>query len=116
MVEPNLPSCCSLVAADGKLGVSGIDFWTALPSGDDSADYERGDRYAVEVMRYATETGQSLFVDCVIMSMTMVLYERCGTLEPGRLERSFLNRIRQDDPAAIARLARRVAAKPHRLN
>ena len=116
MVEPNLPSCCSLVAVEGKPGLSGIVFWTALPSGDDSADYERGDRYATEVMRYATETRQPLFVDCVIMSMTMVLYERRGTVEPGQLERSFLDRIRRDYPAAIARLARRVAAKPHRLN
>ena len=89
MIKPDLPSCCELVAGDNEFGLTGIDFWIALPSGDDFTDREWGDRYAAEVIRHARETGQPLFVDCVIMSMTMGLSERYGAVKRDKLEQSF---------------------------
>jgi hypothetical protein len=110
--QAKLPSCCAVITDDSKPGAIWIDCWTATPSGDGLIDYACGSCHADEVLRYARETNQPNFVDCVITSLTLDLYTRRGFIEPlENLERGFMDRIRRDDPAAFDRMAMRIIAQ-----
>jgi hypothetical protein len=69
-------------------------------------DYSRGMRHAAEVIEYARNTSQPQFVDCVVVWMTYLLYDRCGFLDPSAmLERGFIDRVRIDAPDVLDRIA-----------
>jgi hypothetical protein len=99
------PTFCA-VAFRNERQASWIDFWAVKASGDPAADYARGQRYADEATRHVRTTGQPVFIECVLVFMSMKLRHR----EAGELERGFIDRIVSDFPHAmddvIVRLSR----------
>jgi hypothetical protein len=103
------PTFCA-VAFRNERQAGWIDFWAVKPSGDPAVDYARGQRYADEAIRHVRTTGQPVFIECVLVFMSMKLRHR----EAGELERGFIDRIVNEFPNAmddvIVRLSR------HRLS
>lgn len=85
--------------------VTWIDFWAVKPCGDPAADYARGRRYADEAIWHARETGQPVFIECVLVFMSMKLRHR----NAGELERGFVDRIVSDFPHAIDKVIIRLS-------
>jgi len=86
-----------------------IDFWAVKPCGDPAADYARGQRYADEAIWHARATGQPVFVECVLMFMSMKLRHR----DAGELEQGFVDRIVNAFPHAMDEVIVRLSR--HRL-
>jgi hypothetical protein len=74
-----------------------VDFWAVKPCGDAAADYARGQRYAEEAIGHVRTTGQPVFIECVLLFMSIKLRHR----EAGELERGFIDRIVNDFPHAL---------------
>lgn len=86
-----------------------IDFWAVKPCGDPAADYARGRRYADEAIGHARTTGQPVFIECVLIFMSMKLRHR----DAGELEQGFVDRITSDFPHAMDEVIIRLSR--HRL-
>jgi hypothetical protein len=99
------PTFCA-VAFRNERQAAWVDFWAVKPSGDAAADYARGLRYAEEAIRHVGTTGQPVFIECVLLFMSIKLRHR----QAGELERGFIDRIVNDFPHAlddvISRLSR----------
>lgn len=74
-----------------------IDFWAVSPCGNPAADYVRGQRYADEAIGHVRTTGQPVFIQCVLVFMSMKLRHR----DAGELEIGFVDRITNDFPDAM---------------
>jgi len=90
------PTFCA-VAFRNERQAAWIDFWAVKPSDDPDADYARGQHYADEAIRHVQRTGQPVFIECVLVFMSMKLRHR----EAGELERGFIDRIVSDFPHAM---------------
>jgi len=77
--------------------VTWIDFWAVKPCGDPAADYARRQRYADEAIRHVRTTRQPVFIECVLMFMSMKLRHR----DAGELEQGFVDGIATDFPHAV---------------
>jgi hypothetical protein len=90
------PTFCA-VAFRNERQAAWIDFWAVNASGDPAVDYARGRRYADEAIRHVQTTGQPVFIECVLVFMSMKLRHR----EAGELERGFIDRIVNEFPDAM---------------
>jgi hypothetical protein len=90
------PTFCP-VAFHNERQAAWVDFWAVKPSGDAATDYARGQRYANEAVRHVRTTGQPVFIECVLLFMSMKLRHR----EAGDLERGFIDRIVNEYPRAL---------------
>jgi hypothetical protein len=102
------PTFCA-VAFRSERQAAWVDFWAVKPSSDPAADYGRGQRYADEAIRHVQATGQPVFIECVLVFMSMKLRHR----EAGELERGFIDRIVSDFPNAMDDVISRLSQ--HRL-
>ena len=92
------PTFCAVAFRnENRAAVTWIDFWAVKPSGDAAADYTRGQRYADEAIWHARATGQPVFIECVLMFMSMKLRHR----DAGELEQGFVDRIVNAFPHAV---------------
>jgi hypothetical protein len=92
------PTFCAVAfRSDDNEVVPCIDFWAVSPCGDPAADYMRGQRYADEAIGHVRTTGQPVFIQCVLMSMSIKLRHR----DAGELEIGFVDRITNDFPHAM---------------
>jgi hypothetical protein len=91
-----LPTFCA-VAFHNERKAAWVDFWAVKPSGDAAADYTRGQRYADEAIRHVRTTGQPLFIEYVLLFMSMKLRHR----EAGELERGFIDPIVNEFPDVL---------------
>ncbi|SRR5579871_98176 len=92
------PTFCSVAfRTENRAVVASIDFWAVKPCGDPAADYARGRRYADEAIWHAHATGQPVFIECVLVFMSMKLRHR----DAGELEQGFVDRITSDFPDAM---------------
>jgi hypothetical protein len=103
------PTFCAVAFRnDNRDVVKWIDFWAVKPCGDPAADYARGRGYADEAIWHVRATGQPVFIECVLVFMSMKLCDR----DAGELEQGFVDRIVNDFPDAmdevITRLSRRL--------
>jgi len=104
------PTFCAVAFRNEKrAAVTWIDFWAVKPSGDSAADYARGQRYADEAIWHARATGQPVFIECVLMFMSMKLRHR----DAGELEQGFVDRIVNAFPRAVDEVIIRLSR--HRL-
>jgi hypothetical protein len=111
-----LPSCWRLLTAECKPDAFWIDFWTAMPLGDDFLDYVGGDFHGGEVFQFARETDQPEWVDCTIAWISLILLQQRGFLDPlDKLEQGFFDRVRRDDPEAFDRIVMRIFAMEPQL-
>lgn len=100
------PTFCAVsFNATGNAVAPWVDFWAVTPCGDPAADYTRGQRYADEAIGHVRVTGQPVFVECVLVFMSMKLRFR----EAGDLERGFVDRIASHFPHAMDGVMRRLA-------
>jgi hypothetical protein len=90
------PTFCAVAFRNGRQA-AWVDFWAVKPSGDAAADYLRGQRYADEAIGHVTTTGQPVFIECVLLFMSMKLRYR----ETGELERGFIDRVVNEFPHAL---------------
>jgi hypothetical protein len=102
------PTFCAVAFRnESRAAMTWIDFWAVNPCGDPVADYARGQRYADEAIWHVHATGQPVFIECVLIFMSMKLRHR----DAGELERGFVDRIANEFPHAmdevIFRLSRR---------
>jgi hypothetical protein len=96
--DSSFPTFCAVSFRDADYTVEPwVDFWAVSPSGDPAIDYERGQRYAIEAIGHARLTGQPVFIECVLMFMSLKLRHR----DAGALECGFVDRIAGDFPDAI---------------
>ena len=104
------PTFCAVAfRSEDRAAVTWVDFWAVKPCGDPAADYARGQRYADEAIRHARATGQPVFIECVLMFMSMKLRHR----DAGELEQGFVDRIANDFPHAMDEVIIRLSR--HRL-
>jgi hypothetical protein len=96
--DVTFPTFCTVAfrSADDAV-VPWIDFWAVSPCGDPAADYARGQHYADEAIGHVRATGQPVFIQCVLMSMSMKLRHR----DAGEMEIGFVDRIADDFPGAM---------------
>ena len=90
------PTFCA-VAFRNEREAAWIDFWAVKPSRDPAVDYARGQRYADEAIGHVRTTGQPVFIECVLVFMSMKLRHR----EAGELERGFIDGIVNEFPHAM---------------
>jgi hypothetical protein len=94
----SFPTFCAVAfRGGGHAAVPWIDFWAVSPGGDPAADYARGQRYADEAIWHARATGQPVFIECVLIFMSMKLRHR----DAGELEQGFVDRIANAFPHAM---------------
>jgi len=112
----NLPTFCALAYRDESPSViSWIDFWAVAPRSSAQADYRRGQRYAEEAIRHVRATGQSVFIECVLMSIGIKLREE--DRRAGELEQGFMDRIAGHYPDAMDKVLMRLLRRhPGTLN
>jgi hypothetical protein len=104
------PTFCAVAFRnENRAAVTWIDFWAVKPCGDPAADYARGQRYADEAIWHARATGQPVFIECVLMFMSMKLRHR----DAGELEQGFVDRIANAFPHAMDEVIIRLSR--HRL-
>src|SRR6266853_6682582 len=104
------PTFCAVAFRnENRAAVTWIDFWAVKPCGDPAADYARGQQYADEAIWHARTTDQPVFIECVLMFMSMKLHDR----DAGELERGFVDRIVNDFPDAMDEVIIRLSR--HRL-
>jgi hypothetical protein len=105
------PTFCAVAFRnDDREAVTWIDFWAVKPCGDPASDYARGRRYADEAIWHARTTGQPVFIECVLIFMSMKLRHR----DAGALEQGFVDRIISDFPHAMDEAIIRLS-RHHRL-
>jgi hypothetical protein len=112
----DLPTFCAFTRqADNPAVVTWIDFWAVEPCGRREADYLRGQRYADEAIRHVWNTGQHVFVECVLMFIAIKLRE--NDRPASGLEHGFVDRIIRHFPGAIDNvLMRSLRRHPAALN
>jgi hypothetical protein len=96
----HFPSFCAFIfREDDPHAVAWIDFWAVEPCSNADADYARGQKYADEAIWHVRTTGQSAFIECVLIFMGIKLREgnRCA----GELEQGFTDRIAGDFPGVM---------------
>lgn len=104
------PTFCAVAFRnDDRATVTWIDFWAVKPCGDPVADYARGQRYADEAIWHVQTTGQPVFIECVLVFMSIKLRHR----DAGELEQGFVDRIVDDFPDAMNEVIIRLSR--HRL-
>jgi hypothetical protein len=92
------PTFCAVAFRnENRAAVTWIDFWAVKPCGDPAHDYTRGQSYADEAIWHARATGQPVFIECVLMFMSMKLRHR----DAGELEQGFVDRIANAFPHAM---------------
>jgi hypothetical protein len=91
-----LPTFCTVAFRNARQAAC-VDFWAVKPSGDAAADYARGRGYADEAIGHVRTTGQHLFIECVLLFMSMKLRHR----QAGELERGFIDRIVNEFPHVL---------------
>lgn len=97
-----LPSFCRPVLdVDNPSLMKWIDFWAVEASGDNDIDRARGESYADEAITYARCIGQPGFVDCVVVSVALLLLN-ASSLNP--LPNGFIDRIIEAEPDCVARI------------
>jgi hypothetical protein len=100
------PTFCAVsFRGAGRAVAPWVDFWAVNPCGDPAADYARGRRYGDEAIGHVRTTGQPVFIECVLMFMSMKLRHR----EAGELELGFVDRIASDFPDAMDGVMHRLA-------
>jgi hypothetical protein len=92
------PTFCAVsFGASGHAAAPWVDFWAVIPCGDPAADYARGRSYADEAIGHVHATGQPVFIECVLVFMSLKLRHR----DAGELELGFVDRIVRDFPSAM---------------
>ena len=83
---------------DDRAAVPWIDFWAVKPrAAIPPLTMRRGQRYADEAIWHARTTRQPVFIECVLMFMSMKLRHR----DAGELEQGFVDGIATDFPHAV---------------
>jgi hypothetical protein len=108
------PSFCAFTfREDDPRAVAWIDFWAVEPCSNAETDYARGQKYAEEAIWHVRTTRQPTFFECVLIFIGIKLRERnqCA----GGLENGFADRIAEEFPGAMERVATRILAwRPRR--
>lgn len=100
------PTFCAVSFRGGDDAVApSVDFWAVRPCGDPAADYARGQRYGDEAIGHVRVTGQPVFIECVLVFMSMKLRHR----DAGELEKGFVDRIAGDFPDAMDGVMQRLS-------
>jgi hypothetical protein len=102
----SFPTFCAVSFRDADHAIEPwVDFWAVSPCGDPARDYARGQRYAVEAIGHVRQTGQPVFIECVLVFMGLKLRHR----DAGELERGFVDGIVGDFPGAMDGVMHRLA-------
>jgi hypothetical protein len=99
------PTFCTVSFHGSDAAAPWVDFWAVSPCGDPAADYARGRRYADEAIGHVHATGQPVFIECVLVFMSLKLRHR----EAGELELGFVDRIAHDFPGAMDGVLQRLS-------
>jgi hypothetical protein len=100
------PTFCAVsFRGGGHAAEPWVDFWAVSPCGDPAADYARGRRYADEAIGHARATGQPVFIECVLVFMSLKLRHR----DAGELELGFVDRIGREFPGAMDGVLQRLS-------